>query len=389
MKDFPLYRSSQACFAGLLLIVGPLIIFSVSSLTVLYVVFAVLFLLPMAVCIAGLCCGLIPMAAGTLAGLLAMYHALGPTGLGLTAIYLLPIVGAFAAIIHWRVPFWKGCAALIGVHLVSLAAVYVLLQQLTGWQLYAAAGNAAADWLRNWELGDIMLVQLYSSGLIDMEASLQQDLYTLSDAAREDMLLSVRTLVTSQLETLVPNIIVSQSILGGVLCLLLPLRFGFIAEEKRAFLRKNQGRPVKRAEDDPGPVLTSDAETEKTEAALKEKIDFPDLGMPPFHQWHIPRGKGWQVGVALIAGYLLRLSGAPALNIAGVLLYAAATSIFSIQGAATVNFLQRARGTRRGWRVALPIILMVFSLLTLIGIFDQMNNIRGLRKPREPKEDYR
>ena len=294
MKDFPLYRSSQACFAGLLLIVGPLIIFSVSSLTVLYVVFAVLFLLPMAVCIAGLCCGLIPMAAGTLAGLLAMYHALGPTGLGLTAIYLLPIVGAFVAIIHWRVPFWKGCAALIGVHLVSLAAVYVLLQQLTGWQLYAAAGNAAADWLRNWELGDIMLVQLYSSGLIDMEASLQQDLYTLSDAAREDMLLSVRTLVTSQLETLVPNIIVSQSILGGVLCLLLPLRFGFIAEEKRAFLRKNQGRPVKRAEDDPGPVLIPDAETEKAEPAPKEKIDFPDLGMPPFHQWHIPRGKGWR-----------------------------------------------------------------------------------------------
>lgn len=387
MKDFPLYRSTQSCFAGLLLIAAPLMVLSFSSVMWIYAVPAVLFLLPMAACIAGLCCGLIPMAAGVLAGLIGMYHVLGAAGLSLTAIYLLPIVAAFVLIVDRRVPFWKGCAALIGVHLIALIAIYVILQQRTGWQLYAEAGNAAADLLRNWEFGDIMLYQFYSTGLIDMEASLQQDLYTLSDAAREDMLLSVKTLVTSQLETLVPSIIVSQSILGGVLCLLLPLRFGFIAEEKRAFLRAANGRPVKRAEEEAGPLLTPES-PQASAPAPKEKIDFPDLGMPPFHQWHIPRGKGWQAGAALIVGYLLRVSGTPVLQIAGVILYAAATSLFSIQGAATVNFLQRAKGTRRGWRVALPILLMLLSLLTLIGIFDQMNNIRGLRKPREPKEDF-
>ena len=388
MKEFPLYRSSQSCFAGLLLVAVPVVFFSFSSMMGLYAVFAVLFLLPMAACTAGLCCGLLPMAAGIAAGLVGMHHLLGAPGLLCAAIYLLPIMAAFVIVIHWKVPFWKGCAVMIGVHLAALVAVYALLQQRTGWQLYTAAGSATADWLRNWELGDVMLYQLYSTGLIDMEASLQQDLFTLSDAAREDMLLSVKTLVTSQLEMLVPNVIVSQSVMGGVLCLLLPLRFGFIAEEKRAFLRAAKGRPVKRAEDGLGPVLTENEETE-AEPAPKEPIDFPDLGMPPFHQWHIPRGKGWQVGAALAAGYVLRLSGVPSLSVAGVILYAAASSVFSIQGAATVNYLQRMRGARRGWRVALPIVLLLLSLLTLVGIFDQLNNFRGLRKPREPKEDFR
>ncbi|MBR3742627.1 MAG: DUF2232 domain-containing protein [Clostridia bacterium] len=386
MKDFPLYRSSQSCLACLLIIVAPLLLFSFSPMMGLYVVSAVLFLLPIAVCVSGLCSGLAAMAAGTLAGLLAMYRLLGPAGLGLAAVYLLPIVAAFAVVILKRIPFWKGCAGMIAVHLASLIAVYVLLQQRTGWQLYSAAGIAASDWLRNWELGDAMLYQLYSSGFIDLKTGLQQDLYVLSDAAREDMLLSVRTLVTTQLESLVPNIIVSQSIVGGVLCLLLPLRFGFIAEEKRVFLREAKGRPIKRGKE-LGPMLTAETQEEE-KTAEKEKIDFPDIGMPPFHQWHIPRGKGWQVGAALIAGYLLRFSGEPTLHIAGVLLYAAASSLFSIQGAALVNFMQRTRGAQRGWRIALPIILMLVSLLTLIGIFDQINNIRGLRKPREPKEDF-
>ena len=184
-------------------------------------------------------------------------------------------------------------------------------------------------------------------------------------AAREDMLLSVRTMITGQLQLLIPNLIATQSIQGGVACLLLPLRFGYLAEEKRAFLRDEpMGMPGE-----------------------KQKVDFPTLDMPPFQTWHIPRGIGWQVGVALIGGYLLRYNRTFALKIAGIMLYGAASSVFMIQGAAFINFIQKRRGSRRFWRVIVPLLLMTTPFLTFIGIFDQMNNARGLRKPPEPKED--
>ena len=92
-------------------------------------------------------------------------------------------------------------------------------------------------------------------------------------------------------------------------------------------------------------------------------------------------------GLLLLAGYLLRSSAHPTAAIAGTVLYSAGHAVFSIQGAALVNFMQKSKGTRRGWRVIVPILLLLFSLLVFIGIFDQISNIRRLRKPREPKEE--
>ena len=121
---------------------------------------------------------------------------------------------------------------------------------------------------------------------------------------------------------------------------------------------------------------------------VRAQVDFPDLQMPRFETWHLPRGIGWQVGAALVAGYFLRSSASEGLRVAGAILYTAARSLFIIQGAALVNFMQKARGTKRTWRVIVPILLMLFSVLVFLGIFDQISNIRGLRKPRDTKEDF-
>ena len=96
---------------------------------------------------------------------------------------------------------------------------------------------------------------------------------------------------------------------------------------------------------------------------------------------------GWKVGVALIVGTLLQSSGSVPLAIAGVLLNGGATAIFTLQGVAMINFMQKMKGTRLGWRIAIPLILYMTSLLSIVGIFDQLNNFRGLRKPRQPKEE--
>jgi len=382
MKDrLPLVRSLKSCIVGTLLIALPFLFFLLPGqrellgpLPALYASMLILFLLPAALCLAAMVCGTLAAALGMAAAFVSITVLTGTGGLSLTAVYVLPVMIAFFIIIAYQIPFRKSCPVMIGVHVAALAAVYALAQRMAGGNLYAVAGNAVADFLESWEMGDMMLYQLASTGLIGLKSEVTENIllpvpggYQLSAAARADMLLSVRSMVTDALQSLIPNLLVSQSILGGVACLLLPLRFGFLAEERRAFLREGPGE------------LTEDG---------KQKINFPTLDMPPFSLWHIPRGIGWQVGVALAAGYVLRLSKTSALGIAGSLLYAAASSLFMIQGAAAVNFLQKSRGTRRLWRVIVPLLLMAIRVLTVIGIFDQISNFRGLRKPPEPKEDF-
>lgn len=371
MKDFPMIRSVKAGVIGALVVALPLPLLSFSPLTGLYAALLGLFVWPMALCVAGLVCGAAPMALGAAAGVIAFYRLYGAQGALLSAVYAGLVLLTFAAVIRLRVPFFKACAAEILAHLAALCVIYLLLQRRAGGELYAAAGEAAADALKSWELGDALLLQMYQTGLIDLPAALSENMvrpalggYALSAPARADMLLSVRGLVSSALSTLAPGLMVSQSILGGVLCLLLPLRFGFLAAERRAF--RAEGAPE----------------------TAQGKPDFPDLGMPPFSLWHLPRGIGWQVGAALAAGWALeRLGSAPATVLAGTILYAAASAVFILQGAALLNFMQKSRGARRFWRVLAPLLLQALGLLLYIGIFDQIVNIRGLRQPRKPKEE--
>ena len=370
-------RSVKSAVVGSILLMIPYLLLLpgreiLGPLPAVYAVMLTVYLLPLALCLVTMVCGTLPMLIGLITALSTVTTLMGTTGLTLCALYALPVVGAFLVLVQMQVPFKKSCPIMIGVHVAALALVFAVSQKMTGGDLYNRAGSAVADFLKSWNMGDLLLYEFYSMGLIDLRESLrdnalQSGLYsfTLSDAAREDMLLSVRTMITGQLQLLIPNLIATQSILGGVACLLLPLRFGYLAEEKRAFLR-----------DEP-----------MGELGEKQKVDFPTLDMPPFQTWHIPRGIGWQLGVALIGGYLLRYNRTFALKIAGIMLYGAASSVFMIQGAAFLNFFQKRRGSRRFWRVIVPLLLMTTPFLTFIGIFDQMNNARGLRKPPEPKED--
>ena len=382
MKDpLPLTRSVKSCIWCSVAVAAPYLFFLLPGQAVLgplpafYASLVTIYLLPTALCMAAMIGGALAMGVGVAVSVGAMASLTGMPGVKLTAVYLLPILIAFFAVVYFQIPFWKSLAIVAGAHLAALAAVYMLAQQMAGGDLYTAAGNAVADFLENWEMGDLMLYQLYDGmGMLDLKSELADTAlekvlggYQLSQAARADLLLSVRAMVTEAMQALVPNLIVSRSILGGVSCLLLPLRFGFLAEEKRAFKRE--------------------APADLTEEG-KQKIDFPDLGMPPFSQWHLPRGIGWQVGAALAVGYLLRANNTPALGIAGAILYAGASAVFTVQGAAAINFLQKQRGSRRFWRVLVPCLLALTQILVFVGVFDQISNFRRLRKPPEPKEDF-
>ena len=400
MKEFPLWRSPRAGLLGAALMALPMIVFSLSPLLGGYLIALILFAWPTAVCLAGLCCGSLPMLMGTAGALLAMGRVFGQQGLLLTAVYLLPVLAAFLYVIVTRTPFKRGCVMLIVAHVVALAAVFWLLQQLAGGDLYGRAGQLAMEGLQTWELGDTLLYEFYAMRLLELPASLAEGAlvqvpggYTLSDAARADLLLSAKALVTAVLPVMVPSLLVRQSILGGVGCLLLPLRLGGALQSRREGTEADADVP------DDAPSQDAAEPSDATTAAVLQSIrrpsmrpdpvpaGFPDLGMPPFRAWHLPRGIGWQVGLALVLGYMLQVSAVPALAVAGAMLYAAAGAVFSVQGAALINFIQHTRGTKRFWRILVPLLLLSTSLLLIAGVFDQITNVRGLRKPREPKEE--
>ena len=381
-KQLPLVRSVKACVTGALLVALPFLFLMLPGqrilgpLPALYASLMILYLLPAALCLVTTVCGLASALAGLAAAMACMAALTGSQGVMLSALYLVPVFSAFLIVLRFEIPFWKSLLTMIAVHAAALTAVFLLARSMVGGDLYTGAGNAVASFLESWDMGNLMLYQLYSMGLIDLESNLAGSAlvqvaggFRLSEAARADMLLSVRSLITSLMRGMAPHLIVSQSVTGGTACLLLSLRFGYLAEEKRAFLR-------------------NDPPDEEADGGRKRPVNFSNLGMPPFHQWHIPRGMGWQVGVALIAGYILRTSDTPALETAGVLLYGAASAIFTIQGLAVINFLQKKRGSKRFWRVLIPLLLSGTAIPMIAGLFDQINNFRGLRKPPEPKEDY-
>lgn len=367
MKEFPMIRSAKAAAAGTLAVALPLMLLALSPLTGVYAIALQITLLPTALCLVAALCGMLPAALAALSGMAAMYLFAGISGFMLSAVYALPVLFAFMLLIHYRVPFWKACAGMILTHLLSASAVFLLLQRLIGGSLYPAAADAAVDALKSLEYGDALLYEFYRSGLLSLPESLRDQVLTetvqgavLSAEAKKDLLLSVHSMAETLLKSLVPRVLVQQSILGGVGALLLPIRFAAIARQRRA----------------PHTPLPED------------EAEFPDLGMPPLSLWFIPRGMGWKAALALLAGGALQaMSGSAAGVTAGVILYAAASAVFTVQGAALLNFMQKSKGTRRTMRVVIPCLLLALGILPYLGIFDQIINIRGLRRPPETKEE--
>ena len=367
MNDFPMIRSGKAAVIGSLAVGLPLLLLASFPLTGIYAIALEITLLPTALCLVAAVCGLLPALFSAFFGMYALYLFAGGGGLLLSGVYALPVLIAFFVMIRLRVPFWKACAGMILVHLASASAAYLLLQRLLDGSLYPAAAEAAVNALKSLEYGDALLFEFYQTGLLSLPDSLRDQVLVetidgavLSAEAKKDLLLSVYSLVETMLKSLVPRVLVQQSILGGVGALLVPIRFGALARERRA----------------------------QTAAGTAGDPPFPDLGMPPLSLWCIPRGMGWKVGVALAAGFLLQsMAGSAAGATAGVILYAAAAAVFTVQGAALLNFMQKSRGTRRIARVIVPCLLLALGILPYLGIFDQIINIRGLRRPPETKEE--
>jgi hypothetical protein len=224
--------------------------------------------------------------------------------------------------------------------------------------------------------------------------------YTLTEIGRNEMLLSIASLVQNTMDGL-PAAMISGSIFSAVGGLGLSLYIGRISAQRRAFRderavkvreavkarREAAARGEEPAQSD---VETPQAFRERLEKAEQETPDgFPDLKMPPLSQWFLPRGTGLKVGL-LALGYLpVLLSSNAAAAVVGRMAVAVFSSVYIIQGMAALNFLQKKAGVRpSGRRATLIILYIIFqTLLQFFGVLDQIANFRALRPPLGQNSD--
>lgn len=325
-----------------------------------------LMIMPVFLMMTGLISGFIPMIA--CAGLLfaAMLASGGVIFTLFGALYLLPMLAVYAYGTYKKMHFWKVLGGVVGALFIAQVLIYVILQRMTGGLLYATAANAVADFIHASPLRDQLLYILCASGMLGIPASMQETAliavegggYIFSDEAVVELLKQVTSFVFTQLLSLMPALLVSGSVLSGVMGLGFGVHYGQRSMRRRA-VRLNE-----------------------------QEQDIPSLNMPPLSEWHIPRPWGKRIGV-LAAGYLLiQLAASETVLLVGALMWQVFAVVFALQGLAAIHYTQKKRGTSKFWRVALIAAAMTLSfmqyVLIVFGVLDQISNARGLRPPLTP-----
>ena len=328
----------------------------------------VLFVGPMWLLISTLTAGLVPALICLVMMLISLAVSGGMLVCAFGAGYLLPMMAAWLWCLTEKKRFWTSCGAVMAALVVSLAAIYMILQGMTKGMLYDAAGGAAAAAVNVLPARDSLLYMLASNGLLGLPSSMQDTAlvavpggYILSAEAVSELLLQIRSMVSSLLQGLIPSMLISGSAQNAVAGIALSIYFGRRAAQRRAY-KYNE-----------------------------EEQETPDLSMPPLRTWHIPRPWGLRIGL-LASGYLLIRSGSNGMLVMlGTMMWQTFCFCYIVQGLATLNHSQHRRGTAKGWRVAVIVLAFVFRFmqvaLAVVGVVDQISDSRGLRKPLLPHNE--
>ena len=328
----------------------------------------VLYMMPLYLMVSAPVAGLLPAGICLMAALLSLLLTGGVRLFLFGALYLLPMAAVYAACLLQNRRFWLTCAMTGGALALSLLAVYLILQAMTGGDLYGAAARAVTDWLNGLPVRDGLLHILTTYGLLYLPPAMQEGAvvvvdgyYAFTPEAVNELLLQVRSYVYSLLQALVPSLLVTGSGLNTLLGVSLGVYYGARCEQRRAYKRDEEAVPT------------------------------PDLAMPPLRLWHIPRPWGLRIGVLGLGYFLMRYAANNALYMLGALMWQVFYLCFAVQGLAATNFAQHRRGSSRGWRVA--VVVMAFLLrfvqiaMVIMGVIDQMSNARGLRPPLQPRDE--
>ncbi len=290
--------------------------------------------------------GILPALLSLLLIVWGAFQVTGSGGLWVLA-YLLPMTAAFLICLELKVPFFRTAGIVLAAFVISMLVIFAVLQRQAGGSLYAAVSRAAIDGMKAMPMRDNLLYALWNSGFIahgmpagtDIFVSTAGGGWTFAPEVLEEFYKQIGSRLNDLTASLLPGLMTSYAITvslpGSALALKLAARY-----------------------------RTADT-----------------LGMPPFSMWYLPKAAGKRL-VVLALGYLVAMfTRSPVLQTAGQLMYNVFFAVYGIQGLSYLNFVMKRRGTRRGLRFVL--LLLLYALLPpaamFLGIYDQAADPRKLR----------
>ena len=280
---------------------------------------------------------------GPLAWTIAIWCMGGVVALALAQITLLPGL---------RRPRWYREGWIHGsVAVVSLVAVILYLRGCYPGGIAKGVTTALVTAIGNAPNGAELLFQLHQAGFVPLDHSMTlltegaDGLFYMTDEVRLQLLFGLRPRLEEALTLAIPSCAVYLVALTALLAVMLPVT-----------ARRRRG----------------------------EKDDTPR-----FDKWRLPKEAGLPVACLLIGGAFPMFTGIPAIVAMGQMTSAVASVVFGVLGAAVMRFASRLSGRRPviTWVMILLAAVCVPQLLTLLGVLDQVMDMRKLRKINESEDD--
>ena len=320
------------------------------------------FMLPLALMLAGIVPAYLCLA--VCAG--CLFLLFGFPGLAAGLAYLGSVLAVFHVLCVRQARFRTVAVSAVLTLILSQTALYAWLQAAYHRKAFQAAADAMTNWfLHSGGEGDLLLYLLNASGILPLSSSFQgagfQSGYVLTEAARSDLLSTLSAMVVRLLNQMTTSMIVGMSLYTGAAAALIPERAASAFQKRRARLGDGDDR------NPPVPIESA----------------------PQLRLWHLPRGWGLKVGI-LAAGYLLQAAAGGALQTLGRICFEVFSAVYTIQGVALINHLQVGRGHRKGWRIAVPLLvcMIVPNAMYIVGVFDQILDPRHLRVREEQPPEF-
>ncbi|MDD4080017.1 MAG: DUF2232 domain-containing protein [Eubacteriales bacterium] len=271
--------------------------------------------------------------------------------------YMLPAAIALLISIEMRLPYLKAGLAVLASYVLGVLALYFFIQRAAGGNAFPYAAQEAILALEHLPQRDIFLYNLWKGGLISHGQPSGTQVFiengngwTFTPQVLEEFYKQLAYRIETLLQSLFHGMLTSLGIYIAAIGSYAALRLGKTAQPDSC----------------------------------------PDLGMPNFENWHIPRPIGMKLWV-LAAGYLLMVLGTSVvIQLAGSLMFNVFFAIYTVQGLAVIDHRLSHTRLNRWLRRALLIVLFIIlqPLLVIIGILDQARDSRGLRRDSQKIEKF-
>jgi hypothetical protein len=363
MRKYRLWLSTRSAITAIPMCL--IMVWALSSvpLAPFYLFSAIIFIYPFVLLTTASTTGVVPSLLCLLIMTGGTYRLLGGETALASAAYLTPLLLCMLICLQLKLSWQKTILTLLGVFVLSVMFIYLVMQRRADSDLFSLIAQRVIDGIENMPERDSLLNTFYQFGLLGLpqEVAAQPLVeaaqgWTYSPLALQEFYKQIASRVDLWLRALLPTLISSYS-----LFICIP---GFFAAQFYG-LRHAQRLAFRRG------------------AGVQAEEFCPRLEMPGFSNLFMPKAAG-QALLILALGYLLaRLSGNATLALAGQMMYNVFAALYVIQGLSYINFMQKKRNTKPGFRAFTLVALFVLlqPALVFAGLIDQFMDPRKLRRP--------